>query len=67
MIDHLTQALQRLDIPAEWVGLRATKTQTSAHMVRDGHPERNGHTLTQGVMVEVLANGQFGYCATNQL
>ncbi len=67
MIDHLKTALQQLDIPAEWVGLRATKTQTSTHAVRDAHPERNGQTLTQGVMVEVLANGQFGYCATNQL
>ncbi|MEO0758711.1 MAG: TldD/PmbA family protein [Cyanobacteria bacterium J06648_16] len=67
MIDPISEALQSLDIPAEWVGIRAVKSTSSTHAVRDSHPERNGHTLIQGVMVEVLANGQFGYSATNQI
>ena len=35
--------------------------------IRDGKPQSNGRTQTKGVMVEVLAKGQFGYCATNHL
>lgn len=35
--------------------------------MRDGHPQQNERGLSQGAMVEVLAQGQFGYSATNQL
>jgi predicted Zn-dependent protease len=35
--------------------------------VRDGKPRSNAKMLTQGAMVEVLAEGQIGYSATNQL
>ena len=35
--------------------------------MRDGKPQQNERGLNQGAMVEVLANGQFGYSATNQL
>jgi len=35
--------------------------------VRDSLPEQNSQSLTQGVMVEVLVNGQLGYGATNSL
>ncbi len=35
--------------------------------MRDGHPQQNERGLSQGAMVEVLAQGQFGYSATNQV
>ncbi|MBW4422097.1 MAG: TldD/PmbA family protein [Myxacorys californica WJT36-NPBG1] len=65
MITELTHLLSTLDISAEWVGLRATKEVSTARSSRDGRPETNGTSTTQGVMVEVLVNGQIGYGATN--
>ncbi|NJK42217.1 MAG: TldD/PmbA family protein [Acaryochloridaceae cyanobacterium SU_2_1] len=61
------QALNSLDINADWVGLRQVTEATTTHVVRDGRPEMNGRSLSQGVMIEVLAAGQFGYAATNCL
>jgi predicted Zn-dependent protease len=65
MIDNLSQLLQQLDINADWVGLRANRELTRKRSVRDGIPTNNGTQLSQGVMVEVLVNGQIGYAATN--
>ncbi|MBW4527061.1 MAG: TldD/PmbA family protein [Phormidium tanganyikae FI6-MK23] len=65
MISELSHFLNAIDVPADWVGLRATKEASTTRSVRDGIPETNGSSLTQGVMVEVLVNGQIGYAATN--
>src|SRR6476619_6705493 len=67
MISELSKAIAALDIPADWIGLRAVKDTASAYRVRDENPETNGKSLTQGVIVEVLVNGQLGYGATNSL
>lgn len=67
MIFELSKALEALDVPADWVGLRAVKESISVRSVRDGLPRNNGKSLSQGVMVEVLVNGQIGYGATNSL
>lgn len=67
MITELSEALAALDVPAEWVGLRAVKETATVRSVRDGLPQSNGKSMTQGVMVEVLVNGQIGYGATNSL
>ncbi|MEP0868194.1 TldD/PmbA family protein [Trichocoleus desertorum AS-A10] len=67
MISELSKAIAALDLPADWLGLRAVKDTSSTYAVRDGKPETNGKSLTQGVMVEVLVNGQLGYGATNSL
>lgn len=64
---NLQSALNNLHLDAEWVGLRQVSEKTATRYVRDGNPEANSQSRTQGVMVEVLANGQFGYAATNQL
>jgi predicted Zn-dependent protease len=64
---NLQSALNDLHLDAEWVGLRQVSEKTATRYVRDGNPEANRQSRTQGVMVEVLANGQFGYAATNQL
>ena len=67
MIGHLISTLDQLDIPAEWIGIRASKETSSWRAMRDGKPQQNERGFSQGAMVEVLANGQFGYSATNQI
>jgi predicted Zn-dependent protease len=67
MLAELSNLLSALDIAADWIGLRATREASTSRSVRDGIPENNGSTLTQGIMVEVLVKGQIGYAATNSL
>lgn len=66
MIAELATVLESLDLPADWVGLRAVREQSTTRAVRDETvPETNRQSRDQGVMVEVLAQGQLGYAATN--
>ena len=65
MLAELKKILAILDIPADWIGLRATRETFTTRSARDGRPDTNGTTITQGVMVEVLVQGQIGYTATN--
>ena len=67
MWTELTQALNNLDIPADWVGIRGMKEIASTHQVRNGLPQANGKHLTLGAMLEVMVNGCVGYAATNSL
>ncbi|MBE9061620.1 TldD/PmbA family protein [cf. Phormidesmis sp. LEGE 11477] len=67
MIGHLTAILEQIDISADWIGIRATQTTSTTRSMRDGNPQQNGRALNRGAMVEVLADGQFGYSATNQI
>ena len=60
----LQSLLAAVDVPADWVGIREVTETHSPRIVRDGVPEVNGRFTTQGLMVEVLANGQFGYYGT---
>jgi predicted Zn-dependent protease len=63
-LDH---SLDCLNLTADWIGLRQVTETTTTRYVRDGKPQSNGRNYTQGVMVEVLAQGQFGYAATHRL
>ena len=65
MISDLSRHLQQLNVAADWIGLRANREVIRTRSVRDGIPTDNGTQLNQGVMVEVLVNGQLGYAATN--
>ena len=67
MFKELSEVLQTLDLPADWVGLRGVKESVTRRKMRDQRPEGNSHSSSQGVMVEVLVDGQFGYGATNRL
>ena len=67
MISELSKAIETLSLPVEWIGLRAVKETVAYRHVRDQTPQNNGKSLSQGVMVEVLVNGQIGYGATNSL
>ncbi|MBD2177710.1 TldD/PmbA family protein [Pseudanabaena sp. FACHB-1998] len=64
----LKNALANIDLPsADWVGIREVHEITTTRYVRDRKPQSNGRSLSHGVMIEVLANGQFGYASTNHL
>ena len=63
----LQKALDNLNIKADWVGIRQVKETTTHRVIRDGNPEQNSIDLDQGIMVEVLVNGQFGYYGTHEL
>jgi predicted Zn-dependent protease len=67
MISELAKYLAALEIPADWLGLRAVRETATTRSMRDGVPQTNRHQLNQGVMVEVLAQGQIAYAATNGL
>jgi len=59
--------LADLDVKADWVGLRYVKEDTDFRVVRDANPETNTRQSKQGIMVEVLAEGQFAYVGTSRL
>ncbi|MEO1146327.1 MAG: TldD/PmbA family protein [Cyanobacteria bacterium J06638_22] len=65
MNSELQHVLSQLDIPAEWVGMRAVRQASTYRAVRDEQPQENHRSLEQGVMVEVMAQGQMGYGAVN--
>jgi predicted Zn-dependent protease len=65
MISELQKVLSTLDVAADWVGLRAVKETMGYRSMRDGLPQDNGKSVKQGIMVEVLVNGQIGYGAVN--
>jgi predicted Zn-dependent protease len=67
MLAELSKTIESLDIPAEWVGLRSVKETAKYRHVRDEIPQSNSRSVSQGVMVEVLVNGQIGYSASNSL
>jgi len=60
----LKNLLSAVDVPADWVGIREVSETHTPRIVRDGVPQMNASHTTQGLMVEVLANGQFGYYGT---
>jgi len=64
---NLKEILGRLDISADWIGLREYKENTTYHAIRDKKPLANETEIDHGIMVEVLKNGQFGYCGTSDL
>lgn len=67
MTQQLQNLLSAIDVSADWVGLREVDERTTVRFIRDGHPQSNSRTKTYGIMVEVLANGQFGYVGTNDI
>lgn len=67
MISELSKLLEDIAVAADWVGLRVVREQGSTRAMRDGVPAQNGRSLTQGIMVDVLAQGHIGYAATNHI
>ena len=67
MTKQLQNLLNAIDVPADWIGLREVDERTTVRFIRDGHPQTNAIAKTHGIMVEVLADGQFGYVGTNDI
>ena len=67
MTQQLQNLLNAIDVPADWIGLREIDERTTVRFIRDGHPQTNARAKTYGIMVEVLADGQFGYVGTNDI
>jgi predicted Zn-dependent protease len=65
--EQLDRLLASLPIAADWVSLRWVQEVDDVREMRDGLPQSNGRTTNQGLMVEVLVDGQMGYGATNSL
>lgn len=63
----LAATLNDLNCAGDWLGLRYVHERTTTRMARNGQPEMNQRSHSQGVMVEVLAQGQFSYAATHSL
>ena len=61
---NLKNLLSAVDVPADWVGIREVSETHTPRIVRDGVPQMNASYTTQGLMIEVLSNGQFGYYGT---
>ena len=64
---NLNDLINKLDINADWVGLREYKENTTFHVIRDKKPLANETEIDHGIMVEVLKDGQFGYSGTSDL
>lgn len=64
---QLSDLLDCIDLPVDWVGLRKVREVAVARSARDGMPQNNSTTISEGVMIEVLVDGQIGYGATNLL
>ncbi len=63
----LKKALNSISVKADWIGLRRVKETTTHRIIRDLKPESNNTSIDNGIMVEVLVDGQFGYCGTHNL
>ena len=64
---NLQDALSKIDISADWIGLREVKETTTYRVIRDGNPQGNTQDFNRGIMVEVLADGQFGYYGSRNM
>ena len=60
----LKSLLSAVDVPVDWVGIREVSETHTPRIVRYGVPQMNASYTSQGLMVEVLAKGQFGYYGT---
>lgn len=63
----LRKALKNLNLDVDWIGLREVQEKSTRVNIRNGRPETNSFSIDQGIMVEVLKSGMFGYAATSDL
>ena len=66
---ELNSTLSKLkpNLKADWIGLREVKETTTYRIIKDLIPASNNVSIDHGVMVEVLVNGQLGYCGTHNI
>lgn len=61
------KTLQQIKTSADWFSIRYYKEKNRNLFVRDEQLQENYSSVSEGVMVEVLTNGQFGYVGTDDL
>lgn len=66
MLD-LQRTLEQFRHHADWVSLRHVREKNSFRSVRDEKPDRNHVSWDQGLMVEILVQGHFGFAGTSDL
>ena len=59
--------IQEFKTECDFVSIRSVNQRSRFLMARNGSPDRRSMYSTQGVMIEVLVDGQFAYAATDQL
>ena len=56
----LNKILSKINVKADWIGLREVDETTTYRVIRDLNPESDSTLVDHGIMVEVLVNSQFG-------
>ena len=64
---NLNDIISKIDLPIDWIGLREVKEKTTYRIIRDGNPQANMQNSSNGIMVEVLVDGQFGYFGSRNM
>lgn len=64
---NLQQTLNSLRDKVDWVQLRQITEKTTYRSIRNDKPDQNYIGFDQGIMVEVLINGHFGYAGTSDI
>src|SRR5437868_6102522 len=64
---NLQKTMNDIKNAADWVSLRHVSEKTTWRSVRDDKPAVNSTRFSEGVMVEVLVDGQFAYAGTSDL
>lgn len=65
--NNLRETIKNCPKSGDWWGVRSYSETTQFRMARNGQNAKNQTGTDQGVMVEVLLDGQFGYGATSDL
>lgn len=63
----LLQMLRKYQDQCEWVGLRFVQEKTHLRSVRNEKPQEATVKFDQGVMIEVMSEGQMAYVGTSNL
>ena len=61
---NLRQSLKNLHSHADWIQFKYIKEDTHHRLVNNEKPKANDVKEDEGLMVEVLVNGQYAYSAT---
>ena len=64
---NLKSMIKNLIVDAEWFGLRKVYESDTYRVIRDGNPQANSMSVSHGIMVEVLKNGEFAYAASSDM
>lgn len=66
-LGELKNNLDKLNVQAEWVGLRHYSNQTRYIAIRDDKPQTNYRYHSDGIMVEAFSDGCFAYSGTSDV